>query len=35
MKEHEDIRSGSSKYALDGANTFTLMKHKYKGHTRE
>jgi len=29
------IRGGSRKYTLDGANTFTLMKHKHKGHTNE
>jgi len=23
------------KYALDGVNTFTLMKHKHKGHMNE
>jgi len=23
------------KHTLDGANTFTLMKHKHKGHTHE
>jgi len=34
MKEHEDIYVAvGEKYALDGANTFTLMKHKLLRHT--
>jgi len=24
----------AEKYTLDGTNTFTLMKHKHKGHTQ-
>ena len=36
MKEHEDIFVAVvEKHALDGANTFILMKHKHKGHTPE
>jgi len=33
MKEHEDrYVEVEEKYKLDGANTFTLMKHKHRGH---
>jgi len=36
MKVHEDIFvEVIEKYTLDGANTFTLMKQKHKGHTHE
>jgi len=36
MKEREDIYVAVvEKYRLDGANTFTFMKHKHKGHTNE
>jgi len=36
MKEHEDILMAVvDNYTLDGANTFTLMKHKHKWHTNE
>jgi len=36
MKEHEDIYvEVVERYMLDGANTFTLMKHKHKGDTNE
>jgi len=32
MKEHENTYVAVvEKYMLDGANTFTLMKHKHKG----
>ena len=34
MKEHEDrYVEVEEKYKHDGANTFTLMKHKHRGHT--
>jgi len=36
MYELEDIYvEVVKKYTLDGANTFTLMKHKHKGHTHD
>ena len=36
MNEIEDIYvEVAEKYAFDDANTFTLMKHKHKGHTHE
>jgi len=36
MNELEDIYvKVVEKYSLDGANTFTLMKHKHKGHMHE
>jgi len=36
MKEHDDIYVAIvKKCTLDGANTFTLMKHKHKRHTHE
>jgi len=36
MKENEErYVAVAEKYALDGTDSFTLMKHKYKGHTHE
>jgi len=36
MKENEErYVAVAEKYALDGTDSFTLMKHKYKGHTLE
>jgi len=36
MTKHGDICVAVvEKYALDGANTFTLMKHKHKEHRHE
>jgi len=36
MYEPEDVYAEVvEKYTLDGANTFTLVKHKHKGHTHE
>jgi len=35
MEEHEDTYVVVEKYKLDGANTFTLMKHRHKGRTHE
>jgi len=36
MKEYEDIYvMVVEEYALDGANTFTLIKHKHEGHMHE
>jgi len=36
MNEHEDTYvEVVEKYTLDGANRFTLMNHKHKGHTPE
>jgi len=36
MKEQRGyMRGGCRKYSLDGASTFTLMKHKHNGHTNE
>jgi len=36
MNEYEDIYVAAVEtYTLDGVNTFTLMKHKHKGHTNE
>jgi len=36
MNKHEDILVAVvEKHTLDGANTFTLMKHKHKGHTHK
>jgi len=36
MKEHEDVNVATSeKYRFDGANAFTWMTHKHKGHTLE
>jgi len=36
MKEHEDTYVAVlEKHTLDGANRFTLMKHKHKEHEHE
>jgi len=36
MKEHEDIYVAVvEKYMLERSNAFTLIKHKYEGHTNE
>jgi len=35
MKEDEDTYMAVVEYTLDGANIFTLMKHKLLRHTHE
>jgi len=35
MKKRIHIHGGSREYTLDGANTFTLMKHNLLRHTYE
>jgi len=35
MNELKDTYVEVVKYTVDGADTFTLMKHKHKGHTNE
>jgi len=36
MNEHENTCvEVAEKYTLDGANAFTLMKHKHRAHTNE